>query len=211
MITRRRHIDRRSGLAAAIMAGALAGAFPAWSQTSQTTTSNDIESSVDQTQGIVDINQQAGDANNQGNVTSIAVTTDANNSAALAGVIASQDNLATSPDALSSGGTNTINNSFNGSSGIVQVNQVAGAHNDQLNIAALAFAPGANFSPVLTDIELKQIKTPGAVSGVPSYAGDENSINNSFDNFQGIAQVQQVAGDGNLVTNVVAIAIGGGG
>src|SRR5437868_6173173 len=112
MITRRRKLDRRSSLLVAILASVLAGGFPAWAQTSQSQTANDIESSVDQTQGIVDINQQAGDANNQANITSIAVS-GAVDSAALASVIASQQQQGTPPSDGSTGGTNTINNSFN--------------------------------------------------------------------------------------------------
>jgi len=210
MPTRLRHRDRRSGLAAAILVGALAGAFPAWADPSVSPNANDIETSVNQTQGVVDINQQAGDANNQGNLTSIAVS-GSDNSAALASVIASQLQLGAPTTDGSTGGINAINNSFNNTSGIVQVNQAAGVQNNQLNIVAIAFAPGATFSPALTDVELQQVKAPGGAPTQTSYAGDQNTMNDSFDNFRGIAQVSQVAGDSNLVTNVVAIAIGGGG
>ena len=205
------HCDRRTGLAAIILASALAGAFPAWADPSQTTSSNTIDTSVNSTQGVVDINQQAGDSNNQGNITSIAAS-GALNSAAIASVIASQEQQDGSTDAAPVVETNTINNSFNGSQGIAQVSQVAGHGNDQLNIVAIAFAPGASFSPALTDVELQQVRVPSASSSPSSVApGSDNVMNNSFDNFRGIAQVSQIAGDSNIVTSVVAVAIGGGG
>jgi hypothetical protein len=106
--------------------------------------------------------------------------------------------------------SNDIENSFNNTQGIAQVNQAAGKGNNQLNIVALAFAPGASFSPALTDTELQQISDPNQ-QPVHDYVGQGNQMNNSFNNFSGIAQVSQVAGDANMITNVVAMAIGGGG
>jgi hypothetical protein len=108
--------------------------------------------------------------------------------------------------------TNTISGSFNNTSGIVQVNQTTGQGNVQLNAIAIAFAADAKFSPALTDVELQSVAAPVSNGGVSSAApGSANSITDSFNGFRGIAQVQQIAGDSNAVTNVVAVAMNGSG
>ncbi|MFI4934570.1 MAG: hypothetical protein ACHP7N_08125 [Caulobacterales bacterium] len=198
-------------IAVAIMAGALLAASAACADPTATSTSTSIDTSGNGSQGILGLNQDAGDSNNQGNLTSIAAT-GGDNTAALASVIASslqQGNAAPTSQQVE---TNTINNSFNNTSGIAQVNQVAGVGNVQLNVIAIAFAAGATFSPALTDVELKEVSSPGTPGAPSSIApGSDNSMNGSFNNFTGIAQVQQVVGDNNVVTNVVAVAVGAGG
>src|SRR6185436_11967053 len=109
--------------------------------------------------------------------------------------------------------TNVIDGSFNGFQGIAQVNQTTGGGNVQLNVAAIAFAAGAHFDGVvLTDVELALVTGPESEDGGPNRVADGSygEINNSFQNFTGIAQAQQVMGDHNIVTNVVAVAIAGG-
>lgn len=173
--------------------------------------SNTFTQSGNGSQGIIGVNQNAGDFNDQANVATVALTS-GDNSAALAQVIADieqRDNASGGPQLTQ---TNAIAGSFNNYAGIAQVNQTTGQANTQLNVVALAFAAGANFSPALTDVELRGVATPVGGRVQPSAdAGSANTINGSFNQFQGLAQVQQIAGDSNVVVNVVAIAVGTGG
>jgi len=218
MIFCSRHRDRVSlpaNIAATITATALAGALlatgPAWADPTQYTGANNVDTSGNGTQGVIELNQDAGDSNSQGNVVAVALTP-SDNSAALARVIVDAeqaDAVSTSAPTLQ---TNAITGSFNDSTGVAQVNQTTGQANVQLNIIALAFAANAEFSPALTDVELKGVSGPVSNGGSSSAApGSANTINDSFNNFRGVAQVQQIAGDSNVVVNVVAVAIGGGG
>jgi hypothetical protein len=172
---------------------------------------NDFSQSGNGSQGLIGVNQNTGDFNNQANITTIAVS-GALNSAALAKVIADleqSDNVAFDSQVVQ---TNSIKDSFNNYNGVAQLNQTTGQANSQLNIVAIAFAPGASFSPALTDVELSGVTSPITGRSQSSASPDStNTIEGSFNNFQGLAQVQQIAGDGNVVVNVVAIAVGGGG
>ncbi|MBS0409089.1 MAG: hypothetical protein JSR86_04170 [Proteobacteria bacterium] len=172
---------------------------------------NTFNDSGNGSQGLIGVNQNTGDFNNQANIASIAFTGEGN-SAALAKVIADaeqSDNTAFDSQVVQ---TNGIKDAFNQFSGIAQLNQTTGQANNQINIVAIAFAPGATFSPALTDVELSGVTSPVNGRTQSSASPDStNTIEGSFNNFQGLAQVQQIAGDGNVVVNVVAIAVGGGG
>lgn len=209
-----RQPDRAGGrlLAAATMAVLFAGAAAA--QTAPPPTpdaANVFTDSGNGSQGLIGVNQNTGDFNNQGNIASIAFT-GADNSAALAQVIADaeqRDGVAFDSQVVQ---TNSIDNAFNNFSGVAQLNQTTGQANTQLNIVAVAFAPGASFSPALTDVELSGVTGPITGRSQSSASPDStNTVNGSFNNFQGVAQIQQIAGDSNVVVNVVAIAVGGGG
>jgi len=162
-------------------------------------------------QGLIGVNQNTGDFNNQANIASIALS-GAGDSAALAQVIADaeqRDNVAFDSQVVQ---TNSISDAFNNFSGVAQLNQTTGQANTQLNIVAIAFAPGATFSPALTDVELRGVTSPITGRSQSSASPDStNTIEGSFNHFNGLAQVQQIAGDGNVVVNVVAIAVGTGG
>jgi hypothetical protein len=200
-----------SALVAAVAATVLLGSAPASADPTQSTGANAVDASGNGTQGIIGLNQDAGDSNNQGNVVVMAVTP-ADNSAALAKVIVDAEQAGTVSASAPTVQTNAISGSFNNSAGIVQVNQTTGQANVQLNVIALAFAANAEFSPALTDVELKGVSGPVSNGGTSSAApGSANSLNDSFNNFRGVAQVQQIAGDSNVIVNVVAVAIGGAG
>jgi hypothetical protein len=205
-IARRR---RNAGFAVAVVAlisGALVAA-PAWAQTAPATTDTLLGDDSNSTDGIGQINQNAGDDNNQANVTVIALTT-SDNSATLAHVIGSSRVLGPKLSNVQSLQNNTIADSFNGFTGIAQVNQTTGGANVELNVIALAFAAGAQFSSgALTDIELDAVTAPTDPDAPGSaLPGSANTVSNSFNDFTGIGQVAQVVGDRNMVTNVVAVA-----
>ncbi|MFI4975125.1 MAG: hypothetical protein ACHP84_11350 [Caulobacterales bacterium] len=213
-MSRGRHIEplRRTAFAAAAIA--LLSAAPVWADPAPPEVSNSFDTSANGTEGILGVNQNAGDNNNQGNAVSIAVTS-GDNSAALARVIASEKQKSLVGVVTQTTQANGITNSFNGFEGIAQVNQTTGESNIQLNIVAIAFAAGATFSPALTDVELKTVSVPtvgaGPMSAADCPAAGCNTVSGSFNSFSGIAQVQQIVGDANTVNNVVAIAMGVGG
>lgn len=164
-----------------------------------------IEGSFLNGAGIFGVNQSAGDANNQANVHAIAV-----GNAGLAAInidlkFEIRDNDATISNSVMQ---NRIVDSFNDMVGIVGVNQVAGNFNLQANVVVMAlgaFQP-ADFGVAMTDVTL------GAVTGGNSADVDEattlasgNEMTGSFDNFTGIAQVNQTAGNGNISAKIVGI------
>jgi hypothetical protein len=213
---RRYRNSQRRGRHAAVIAGAVVvgmllapGAVLA--DSSQSSASNSTAASANGSQGIIEINQDAGDFNNQGNVVAIALTA-AGNSAALAKLMMDAEQGGAVSTNAPSVQTNSIVDSFNNTSGIAQVNQTTGQANVQLNAIAIAFAANALFPPAMTDVELRGVAAPVFNAGASSAApGSVNVVSNSFNNFRGIAQVQQIAGDSNIVVNVVAVAMAPGG
>lgn len=207
--------DRRwnaAALTGVVLAAILATAGAAFADPNQSNGSNSIDASGNGSQGILGLNQDAGDFNNQGNAVAIALSS-SEDSVALAKVILDSEQAGSVSTSAPTVQSNSITNSFNNTSGIVQVNQSTGQGNIQLNAIAIAFAPNAQFnSQALSDVELKAVTAPVANGDTYSAAaGSANDVSGSFNNFKGIAQVQQIAGDSNVVVNVVAIAMASGG
>ena len=102
-----------------------------------------------------------------------------------------------------------IANSFNNSTGIVGINQVAGAVNQQANSVAIAVGLGGaadGDTVVMMESDLAVIGTHE--DNVIEELGEQTkttSITNSFNNFTGIAQISQTAGNLNQVNNAVAM------
>ncbi len=193
----------------AVVIGAFVAAIPACADPSQSDGSNALDSSANQFQGLLGLNQDAGAGNDQANAVAIAVTP-ADASAVVARISIDAESGPTDGGAPSLQ-TNTISGSFNNAVGIGQISQTTGRGNVQINAIALAFADNAAFSPALTDVQLKAVAGPATGPGGSSAArGSANAIDNAFNGFRGIAQVQQIAGDRNVVADVVAIGLGGG-
>lgn len=167
-----------------------------------------IDGSFNGNAGIVGVNQSDGNVNNQTNVRAFALTPGMGAlQAAQADVLMEMhDNtLTTSGGGLTAG----INNSFNNMTGVVGVNQVAGSLNEQANVLALSLgtSPGQD-SIILDDATLALVGAPdqNTVNEDPNRPHTAG-ITNSFNNFTGIAQVNQVAGDLNRVSNVMALSV----
>ena len=155
---------------------------------------------------MVPVNQSAGEANNQANVTAVALANvpslnlaDVNVRQVLVG-----NTLTTSADTDAA-----IVDSFNNTTGIVQVNQAAGSLNNQVN--ALALATGGGLGPIgalLADAQLDAIGGEAdnefAIEGAIENRG---TIANSFNSFRGIAQVTQASGNLNQVGNVLGVSV----
>ncbi|MGH6751359.1 MAG: hypothetical protein ACREDP_04255, partial [Bradyrhizobium sp.] len=104
----------------------------------------------------------------------------------------------------------TIDNSFNNGSGIVGINQTTGNLNQQLTIVAIGI--GLNVGPdaiQVGDAQLGQIGTEADNHRTDDGTLDagHNTLSNSFNDFSGIAQISQVTGDMNRVTQAVAVSV----
>lgn len=167
-----------------------------------------IQDSFSRNSGIVSVNQDSGNINNQANVRVIALAAGGAevNLPSVDLVRSRYDN-----EVVSSGVTHTdsIVNSFNDTSGIVGVNQSSGNLNQQANV--LVLAAGLRLSPevaLLDDHSLADV-VPGPADASDSGPRDPRmeTIVDSFNNFSGIAQVSQSAGNENNISNVIGISI----
>lgn len=164
-----------------------------------------ISGSFNTFSGIGQVNQAAGSMNNQANIVSAAFVTGA---AAWANseVIDVQlnDKLRKDPfvDPVGNQFTDLIEGSFNGFSGIGQVNQAAGMANNQNNVVSIAASKGMMVAE--SDVFLDQVNVNNFLfdSGVTR----TNTIAASFNGFKGIGQANQSAGNFNNQSNVVSVA-----
>lgn len=163
------------------------------SQTNVTETA-EIHGSFSGNTGILQVNQDAGAFTNQANVVAIAIG--GHGDGAFADTATAQGVAYVGNKITISGGDykNSIHDSFNGVSGITQVNQNTGAFNNQANVVAVGIGFNAG--------EAFQAIDDMALAG---YAGDneilidgpiqtENSITDSFNGHSGILQVNQISG-----------------
>jgi hypothetical protein len=162
--------------------------------------------------GVLSVNQEAGNMNQQANIRAIAmadaaagvgmVTIDVNTVQELRG------NTLTLIDPGPSEAT--IQNSFNNGTGVVGINQAAGNLNQQLTVVAIGI--GLNVGPdaiQMGDAQLGDIGTDQDNSKTlqgPESTG-QNTLADSFNDFTGIAQISQVTGDLNRVTQVIGISV----
>jgi hypothetical protein len=177
-----------------------------------------IDGSIKDNIGIVQVNQDAGNMNNQANVTSAAVaiqTTDeelpalANSQAS-----AEQFNSNNSETAFEASFTDDnpplpnytkvdwITNSINRNLGIVGVNQSVGNMNNQANQVAIAIADGAIVA--LAEADLGQFNSFNSVIEFGTVKTDY--IYNSINSNHGIVGVNQSAGNMNNQANIVSIS-----
>lgn len=95
-----------------------------------------IVDSINSNAGIVGVNQNVGNANNQTNTVALAVGLGAR--LALSEAALGQVNVGNSVDEISTVKYNTISNSINGNTGIVGVNQATGHMNNQASVVSVA-------------------------------------------------------------------------
>ena len=104
----------------------------------------------------------------------------------------------------------SIVDSFNGSSGIVGINQSAGNLNQQLGVVVVGIGLDAGPDTVqLGDAQLRQIGTSGdnTLTEEGVQGPRTNTLSNSFNDFHGIAQISQTTGDMNRVTQSIGVSI----
>ena len=172
-----------------------------------------IEFSINDNKGIVGVNQDAGNMNNQANVVSIAVALEPAaelpafaNAQASAGQNNRDNNVTAFEDStlepLLPQKVDRISDSISRNTGIVGVNQSVGNMNNQANQVALAVAD--NTFVALSEANLGQFNAYNRVLEFGTVKTD--IIANSINYNTGIVGVNQSAGNMNNQANVVSIA-----
>ncbi len=107
------------------------------------------------------------------------------------------------------GGSTNITGSFIGFTGIVQINQSSGLLNNQGNILAAGFTDKNNPEQITWGVSMVEVAVEKANLDneliVEEMLGSDN-ISGSFNNFTGLAQINQASGILNNQNNVVGIA-----
>lgn len=156
--------------------------------------------SLSQVHGGLGVNQAAGDANAQSNSRAIAMSLDGG--VAIAYTFDKQDidlNQVVMPDVAVS---RIADNAFNGTSGLISINQASGVQNVQLN----AFAMAMSINGELSDVTLAETHSDAPVnwpdSPVPVTTQREAHVENTaFVGATGIVQLNQASGSGNIASN----------
>jgi hypothetical protein len=167
---------------------------------------NDLQASGLNVNGILDINQDSGIANNEANVRSIAWS-DVPGALLMNQVTGS---VSTVGNTLNTGGgtrTDLIDGSFQGGTGIVGVNQTAGSLNQLNNVLALAIGLDGT-AAAISDASLGTVHSDNTRVEDPASEDRSDTISgSSFQGFTGIAQVNQSAGDLNQINSTVLVTV----
>jgi hypothetical protein len=158
--------------------------------------------------GIVQVNQNVGHINNQGNIVAIAVDVDEDGgtngtktSFTESQVVLEQANLDSETLTDDSSINAYISGSINSNTGVVQFNQNSGNVNNQHNIIAMAVGPAA---VALNEVALGQVNANlrAEDNNSPRLASIVESINSNT----GVVQVNQNVGTLNNQTNIISIS-----
>ncbi len=174
------------------------------------TRTNDVTNSFDDFSGIASVQQNTGDHNEMGIANAVqASITGATSSTATATANSAVDGN----EAFQSAGTrdNDITDSFDGASGVANVQQNNGSQNaiSAVNaVQATLTGSGSADAFAIVDSDVNEDNSTSQTNGSRS-----NDIIDSFDPFAGIVTVQQNNGDQNAigVANAVQASIGGSG
>jgi len=160
--------------------------------------------------GAIAINLAAGDLNQQANLRAIAV-----GARGTAGVDARQSrsrDMATAPDSATAV---VAGNALAGASGIASINQASGAGNASFNAVSLALAQQG----------IRETDDDGSLSAAFASAGQQHGFEHggatggrrvasvestALQGFEGVLQLNQVAGSGNDTGNTLAMSIQAG-
>jgi hypothetical protein len=188
-----------------------------------------IDGSFTGIKGIVNVNQNAGDNSLLQNATALAALIDCNcrpgtdpdEDVDSAAVVASASNIGTvSGNGAYTGSAYswswnsahaTISNSFNGASGVIQVNQNVGANSLLQNAAAVGyvrgrFDPDTDASTASTVATAVNVGTVGGNTSRRWNASNSATIRGSFNRATGVTNVNQNAGDNSMLQNSTALA-----
>lgn len=163
-----------------------------------------IDNSGQSASGILAVNQAAGNANQQGNLQALAVSTTASHASVALLRQPSAATAANTTDATAS----ITGAAFSGSQGLMAINQSAGNDNQSLNALSLALSPrpqAATLPSAATDSLLAS--TAGSAPAVVkdgSHSQTDISAT-AFQGSRGLVQLNQIAGSHNQAVNVVAV------
>ncbi|MGH7004093.1 MAG: hypothetical protein ACREIP_09100 [Alphaproteobacteria bacterium] len=166
-----------------------------------------VDNSYIGSRGIHQLNQDAGRASNQANMLLLTLGAGAGNVFQDSVILAAHTITGNTLTLEGGSRTNTIQNSFDNAQGYIQVNQNSGTLNAQANIGIVSLGAGVgNAFVVMSDTTLG-----GVVSNNTFNTNDttpkSDVINGGFNGFRGVAQITQSSGDGNAITNALAISV----
>jgi hypothetical protein len=162
----------------------------------------DIQDSGTQYRGNFNVNQAAGDQQQQTNVRAIAIGTEA-------GATTIVNQKLTTPANPSMNATTTIGGtSFSNGNGVLGVNQSAGANNQMANVMRISIsaAPQAVDDSALSQQNVALLPSSGA-TGTPTGSRQVVTSDQAFTGSRGVIQVNQSAGVGNRMANTLSIRV----
>lgn len=175
----------------------------AMAESSVSTVNNaNIQSSGTQYRGNFNVNQAAGDQQQQANVRAIAIGTEATATTSVNQRINTPANPSMNATA-SIGGT-----SFSNGNGVLGVNQGAGANNQMANVMRISIsaAPQAVDDSALSQQNVALLPGSGA-TGTPIGSRQVVTSDQAFTGSRGVIQVNQSAGVGNRMANTLSIRV----
>jgi hypothetical protein len=166
-----------------------------------------IINSFKENTGLFNLNQSAGNINNQSNLTVITLTPDSKRNIlsliGLSGIDISSGNTIKYSGTISR--QSLIENSFENSKGVFLVNQSPGSLNQQSN--ALILSLGVGSALMLSDFELAASLSENSIQYEPgTVLESKDAINNSFSGMSGIVIINQSSGDLNIIRNNIGIS-----
>lgn len=164
--------------------------------------SANIQDSGMQYRGNFNVNQAAGDQMQQANTKAIAIGTE---SQATTRVIQRID---TPADRSMNASANIGGNSFSNGSGILGVNQGAGANNQMANVTrvSISAAPQSIDDSALSQQNVALLPSSGA-TGTSIGSRQVTTSDQAFTGSRGVIQVNQSAGVGNRMANTLSIRV----
>ncbi|KPA91925.1 hypothetical protein [Pseudomonas asplenii] len=181
---------------------ALFSSFTAYADSGVTANDNAvINNSGQQYKGSLMVNQAAGDQQQQINSRAIAIGTDASASTALTQKLRTPASTAINAKAAIQG------NAFSNGTGMVGVNQSAGANNQMINAVRISIsaAPQSVDDSALSQQNVALSPNSGS-SGTPGSRQVVTS-DQAFTGSRGVIQVNQSAGVGNRMANTLSIRV----
>jgi len=152
--------------------------------------------------GNFNVNQAAGDQQQQANVRAIAIDTQA-------GATTNVQQKITTPANPSMDATATIGGAaFSNGNGVLGVNQGAGANNQMANAmrVSISAAPQAIDDSALSQQNVALLPNSGA-TGTPNGSRQVVTSDQAFTGSRGVIQVNQSAGVGNRMANTLSIRV----
>ncbi|EJZ58533.1 MULTISPECIES: hypothetical protein [Pseudomonas] len=164
--------------------------------------SANIQDSGAQYNGNFGVNQAAGDQSQQANVRAIA------NGPSASATTTINQNINTASDPRMNATATIGGNSFSNGSGVLGVNQSAGAGNQMANVVRISTSTGPQ--SIDDSVLSQQNVTPSISSGATDTSKGSRQVitsDQAFTGSRGVIQVNQSAGVGNQVSNTLSIRV----
>jgi hypothetical protein len=161
-----------------------------------------LQDSGTQYRGNFNVNQAAGDQQQQANVRAIAMGTQAGATTSVQQKITTSANPSMDATATISG------SSFSNGNGVLGVNQGAGANNQMANVLRISISatPQAIDDSDLSQQNVALLPNSGT-TGAPSGSRQVVTSDQAFTGSRGVIQVNQSAGVGNRMANTLSIRV----